>query len=215
MGALLGWRVGALPAVSTLLRYAPRMRKRCPWPADDPQMLAYHDDEWGVPVHDDRTHFEFMILESSQAGLSWRTILHKRDGYRRAFAGFDPVAVAAFDDRRIEELVQDAGIVRNRLKIRAAVSNARAFLEVQREFGSFADFLWSFVGGRPIRNAWTELSQLPAKTPEAEAASRELTRRGFKFVGPTIVYAHMQACGLVNDHLVGCYRHREVQRLRR
>jgi len=173
-------------------------------------MLAYHDDEWGVPAHDDRTHFELMILESSQAGLSWRTILNKRGGYRRAFAGFDPVVVATYDDAKIEELVNDAGIVRNRLKIRAAVSNARAFLRVQREFGSFAEFLWGFVGGKPIRNAWTELAQLPARTPEAEAASRELIRRGFTFVGPTIVYAHMQACGLVNDHLVTCYRHREV-----
>ncbi len=191
------------------------MKQRCPWPGADPQMLAYHDDEWGVPAHDDRTHFEFMILESSQAGLSWRTILNKREGYRRAFAGFDPVAVARYDDAKVEELVVDPGIVRNRLKIRAAVSNARAFLEVKRELGSFAAFLWSFVDGKPIQNAWTELHQLPAKTPEAEAASRELVRRGFKFVGPTIVYAHMQACGLVNDHLVSCYRHREVKRLAR
>jgi DNA-3-methyladenine glycosylase I len=191
------------------------MKTRCPWPGDDPLMLAYHDGEWGTPVHDDRTHFEFLVLESSQAGLSWRTILHKREGYRRAFAGFDPEAVARFDQAKIEELILDASIIRNRAKITGTVRNARAFLEVQKEFGSFSEFFWSFVGGRPIVNAWTDLRQLPALSPEAEAASKAMRQRGFTFVGPTIVYAHMQACGLVNDHLVSCSRHREVQRLRR
>jgi DNA-3-methyladenine glycosylase I len=191
------------------------MKTRCPWPGDDPLMLAYHDEEWGNPVHNDRTHFEFLVLESSQAGLSWRTILHKREGYRRAFADFDPEAVARFDEARVEELVHDASIVRNRAKINAAVKNARAFLEVQREVGSFSEFFWSFVGGKPIVNAWTELRQIPALTPAAEAASKAMRQRGFSFVGPTVVYSHMQACGLVNDHLVSCFRHREVQRPRR
>jgi len=186
------------------------MRERCPWPANDPLMLPYHDEEWGVPVHDDRRHFEFLVLEGAQAGLSWLTVLRKREGYRRAFAGFDPAAVAAFSDADVERLVADAGIIRNRLKIRGAIGNARAFLAIKEEFGSFDAFFWRFVGGRPILNRWTELSQLPAKSPEAEAASREMVRRGFRFVGPTILYAHMQACGLVNDHLVSCFRYREV-----
>ena len=191
------------------------MKTRCPWPGDDPLMLAYHDEEWGTPVRDDRVHFEFLVLESSQAGLSWRTILHKREGYRAAFAGFDPGAVASFDEARVEELVHDASIVRNRAKINAAVKNARAFLEVQRELGSFSAFFWSFVGGKPIVNAWTELRQVPAVTAEAAAASAAMRKRGFSFVGPTVVYSHMQACGLVNDHLASCFRHREVQRLAR
>jgi DNA-3-methyladenine glycosylase I len=188
------------------------MKTRCPWPGDDPLMLAYHDEEWGTPVWDDRVHFEFLVLESSQAGLSWRTVLHKREGYRRAFAGFDAAAVARFDDAKVEELVRDPAIIRNRAKINAAVKNARAFLDVQREFGSFSAFFWSFVGGAPIVNAWTELAQLPAVTAAAEAASGAMKQRGFSFVGPTVVYAHMQACGLVNDHLVSCFRYREVQR---
>ena len=191
------------------------MKTRCPWPGDDPLMLAYHDEEWGTPVRDDRVHFEFLVLESSQAGLSWRTILHKREGYRRAFAGFDPEKVAVFDEATIEELVHDSSIVRNRAKINAAVKNARAFLEVQRELGSFSAFFWSFVGGKPIVNAWTELRQVPAVTAEAAAASAAMRKRGFSFVGPTVVYSHMQACGLVNDHLASCFRHREVQRLAR
>jgi DNA-3-methyladenine glycosylase I len=197
------------------VRYPPAMATRCPWAGDDPLMVAYHDEEWGVPVHDDRLHFEFMVLEGAQAGLSWRTILHKREGYRRAFAGFDPAAVAAFDEARVEQLLADASIVRNRLKVAGAVRNARAFLAVRREAGSFSEFFWSFVGGRPTVHAWTGLDQVPAKTAAAEAASRALRERGFTFVGPTIVYSHMQACGLVNDHLVGCYRHREVGTLRR
>ena len=190
------------------------MKPRCPWAGDDPLMIAYHDEEWGNPVFDDRVHFEFLVLESSQAGLSWRTILHKREGYRRAFADFDPEVVARFDEARIEALLRDPGIVRNRAKVNATVKNARAFLAVQRELGSFSEFFWSFVGGKPIVNAWTELRQVPAVTPEAEAASRAMKQRGFSFVGPTVVYSHMQACGLVNDHLVSCYRHREVQRPR-
>ena len=187
-----------------------RMRQRCPWSADDPLMIAYHDEEWGRPVHDDRRHFEFLVLESAQAGLSWRTILHKREGYRRAFADFDPVRVASFSEADVARLLADASIVRNRRKIASAIANARAFLAVQEELGSFDALLWPFVGGRPRRNRWTSLEQLPAATPESEALSRELRRRGFSFVGPTVVYAHMQACGLVNDHLVNCFRYGEV-----
>jgi DNA-3-methyladenine glycosylase I len=173
-------------------------------------MQAYHDLEWGAPVHDDRIHFEFLVLESAQAGLSWRTILHRREGYRRAFAGFEPGVVAAFDDRMIEELRHDPGIIRNRAKIRAAVTNARAFLELQAEAGSFDAFIWSFVGGTQVVNVWTSMVQVPALSPAADALSRALKKRGFTFVGPTIAYAHMQACGLVNDHLVHCFRYREL-----
>ena len=191
------------------------MAERC-WPADDDALMrAYHDREWGVPVHDDRTHFEFLVLEGAQAGLSWRTILHRREGYRRAFADFDPARVARFTPGRVERLLHDEGIVRNRAKVESAVSNARAFLAVQEELGSFDALLWKFVGGEPIVNSWTELREIPASTPTSEAASKELVRRGFRFVGPTIVYAHMQACGLVNDHLVRCFRHRQVARARR
>lgn len=186
------------------------MRVRCPWPGDDPLMLAYHDLEWGAPVHDDRLHFEFLILEGAQAGLSWRTVLHRREGYRRAFAGFDPHVVAAYDDRIIAELLQDRGIIRNRAKVRAAVGNARAFLQVQAEEGSFDAFIWSFVNGATKINKWKTLQELPAVTPEAEALSGALKKRGFAFVGPTVMYAHMQACGLVNDHLVDCFRYREL-----
>ncbi len=186
------------------------MRIRCPWPGDDPLMLAYHDLEWGAPVHDDRIHFEFLILEGAQAGLSWRTILHRREGYRRAFAGFDPQVVAAFDERQIAELLQDTGIIRNRAKIRAAVANARAFLEVKAAAGSFDAFIWRFVDGAPKVNRWSTLQEIPAVTREAEALSVALKKRGFTFVGPTVMYAHMQACGLVNDHLVECFRYREL-----
>lgn len=184
---------------------------RCPWAGSDPQYIAYHDEEWGVPVHDERTHFEFLILEGAQAGLSWSTILKKRANYRRAFANFDPQAVAAFDDKKIEQLLGDAGIVRNRLKVTAAVRNARQFLKVQEEFGSFDAYIWSFVGGRPIVNAWESLRQLPAETAESRALSKDLKRRGFSFVGPTIMYAHMQAIGLVNDHLISCFRYDELR----
>jgi DNA-3-methyladenine glycosylase I len=163
-----------------------------------------------VPVHDDRRLFEFLILEGAQAGLSWSTVLRKRDGYREAFAGFDPVKVARFDARRIDRLLQFDGIVRNRLKVASAVGNARCFLAVQKEFGSFDRYSWAFVGGKPIVNRWREMSQVPATTPESDAFSKDLRRRGFKFVGSTIMYAHMQATGMVNDHLVTCFRHREV-----
>lgn len=183
---------------------------RCPWATDDPLYIAYHDREWGVPLHDDRALFEFLVLEGAQAGLSWLTILRKRENYRRAFDGFDPAAVARFDEARVAALLDDPGIIRNRLKINAAVGNARAFLKVQDEFGSFAAYMWAFVGGRPIVNRWESLRQVPAQTTESRALSQDLKRRGFSFVGPTIMYAHMQAVGMVNDHLVGCFRHAAV-----
>ena len=183
---------------------------RCPWCGGDPLYVAYHDREWGVPVRDDRALFEFLILEGAQAGLSWLTILRKREAYRKAFEGFDPARVAAMNGRTVRRLLADPGIVRNRLKIEAAIGNARAYLAVQEEHGSFAAYIWSFVGDRPIQNAWTSVSLVPATTPLAEAISRDLKQRGFRFVGPTIVYAHMQATGMVNDHLVGCFRHRQV-----
>ena len=180
--------------------------RRCPWSEGiDPAYQRYHDTEWGVPVRDDRKHFEFLLLETAQAGLSWWTILRKRENYRRAFAEFDPAKVARFDARAVTRLMQDAGIVRNRQKIEAAIANARAFLAVQEELGSFDAYVWPFVGGAPILNRWREQSDVPATTPESEALSKDLKRRGFKFVGPTIVYAHMQATGLVNDHLLGCF----------
>ncbi|MBL8448057.1 MAG: DNA-3-methyladenine glycosylase I [Zoogloeaceae bacterium] len=180
---------------------------RCPWCGDDPLYVAYHDQEWGVPVFDDRRLFEFLILEGAQAGLAWITILRKREGYRRAFADFDPATIAAFDDQDIARLLGDPGIVRNRAKISAAIGNARAFLATQAEFGTFARFLWDFVGGAPLVNHWTDLAQVPARTEISDALARALKARGFKFVGSTICYAHMQAVGMVNDHLVGCHRH--------
>ncbi len=173
-------------------------------------MWTYHDREWGVPVHDDRKHFEFLVLEGAQAGLSWSTILDKREGYRRAFADFDAEAVARFTPARIAKLLADPGIVRNRLKIACAVSNARAFLAVQDELGSFDAFIWQFVDGRPIVNRWKTSAEIPARTRESDALAKELARRGFKFAGSTIMYAHMQACGLVNDHLTSCFRYRLV-----
>ena len=178
--------------------------KRCGWAGTDPRMIAYHDEEWGVPVHDDRLLFEFLTLEGAQAGLSWSTILNKRDAYREAFANFDPARVARFDRRRIERLLTNAGIVRNRLKIESTVSNARAFLDVQREHGGFDRFVWGFVGGAPRANRWRSLRYVPARTPESDALSKGLAQRGFRFVGSTICYAFMQATGLVNDHLVSC-----------
>lgn len=187
---------------------------RCAWVTDDPLYIEYHDREWGVPVCDDRRLFEFLVLESAQAGLSWLTILKKRENYRRAFAGFDPEKVARFNKRSIERLLGDAGIVRNRLKIEAAINNARCFLEVQGEFGSFAEYAWSFVGGKPIQNRWRRDADIPAITPEAEAWANDLKRRGFRFLGPTICYAHMQATGMVNDHLTGCFRYRQVMEQR-
>lgn len=173
----------------------------------DDDYLRYHDVEWGVPVHDDRTHFEFLILEGAQAGLSWSTILRKRAGYRRAFAGFDPQRVAHFNRRSVERLLGDPGIVRNRLKIEAAINNARRFLEIQEQFGGFDGYVWRFVNGEPIVNRWRRVDQVPATSPESDALSKDLKSRGLKFVGSTIVYAHMQATGLVNDHLVGCFRY--------
>ena len=183
---------------------------RCPWSEGvDEQYLSYHDTEWGVPVRDDRRHFEFLILESAQAGLSWRTILRKRAGYRRAFAGFDAGRVACFNRRSVERLVADPGIVRNRRKIEAAIGNARYYLAIQEEFGSFTDYVWRFVGGEPIVNRWRAQSEVPATSAESDLLSRDLKARGFKFVGSTIVYAHMQATGLVNDHLIDCFRYAE------
>jgi len=190
---------------------------RCPWASDKsgPRYVKYHDEEWGVPVHDDIIHFEFIVLDGAQAGLSWSTILNKRENYRRAFAGFDPRKVARFDGRKIQKMLEDEGIVRNRLKIESAVKNARAFLKVQKEFGSFDKYIWQFVGGKTIENRWKTAKQIPCETPESEAMSRDLKKRGFTFVGPTICYAYMQAAGMVNDHLVSCFRHGEVLKRRR
>jgi DNA-3-methyladenine glycosylase I len=185
-------------------------KTRCPWAGADPLYLAYHDEEWGVPLHDDRALFELLSLEGAQAGLSWITILRKRPAYRRAFARFDPRKVARFDRGRTRALLRDPGIVRNRLKVEGTVRNARAFLEVVREQGSFDRYLWSFVGGKPIRNRWRSMPEVPAETAESRAMSKDLRRRGFTFVGPTICYAFMQAAGLVNDHTVGCFRYAEL-----
>jgi DNA-3-methyladenine glycosylase I len=185
-------------------------RIRCGWCLAFPAYMRYHDEEWGVPLQDDGRLFEFLILEGAQAGLSWSTILNKRAGYRRAFAGFYARKVARFGAQDVERLMQDAGIVRNRLKIESAISNARAFLAVQKEFGSFAAYLWQFTGGKPIINRWKSLKEVPASTPESDAMSRDLKKRGFRFVGSTICYAHMQATGMVNDHLTTCFRHAEL-----
>jgi DNA-3-methyladenine glycosylase I len=181
-------------------------KKRCGWAGEDPLYCAYHDTEWGVPVHDDQRLFEFLILEGAQAGLSWITVLRKRENYRKAFAGFDPIKVARFDEARRERLMQNEGIIRNRLKIESAVINAKVFLKVQKEFGSFDAYIWSFVGGQPLINAWATLKDVPASTSESDAMSKDLKKRGFKFVGSTICYAFMQACGLVNDHVGTCFR---------
>jgi len=184
-----------------------RMPERCPWAAaGDPKYAAYHDREWGVPQHDDRVLFEFLLLEGAQAGLSWSTILNKRENYRKAFAGFDPRKVARFDKARIRKLLADPGIVRNRLKVESAVTNAQAFLEVQREFGSFDAYIWRFVGGKPIQNARKDGKSVPASTAESDAMSKDLKKRGFRFVGSTIMYAFMQATGMVNDHTTACFR---------
>lgn len=190
-------------------------KRVCPWAGDDPLMRRYHDVEWGVPVHDDRCLFEFLTLEGAQAGLSWSTILRKRESYRKAFADFDPPRVARFDARRRALLLKNPGIVRNRLKIESTVSNARAFLDVRKEFGSFDSYVWRFVNGKPIQNRRTSLHSIPARTPESDALSADLKKRGFRFVGPTIIYAFMQAVGMVNDHEVSCYRHRELAGRRR
>jgi len=183
---------------------------RCPWPRSE-IAIRYHDEEWGVPVHDDRKHFEFLMLEAAQAGLSWEIVLRKREGYRVAFAEFDPEAVAKFDADRVDALVLDPGIVRNRKKIEAAVGNARAFLRVRDEFGSFDTYLWQFVEGHPVMNAWERIEEVPARTPLSDAVSADLRQRDFRFVGSTICYAHLQATGLLNDHLVSCFRHAEIR----
>ncbi len=180
---------------------------RCEWAGGDPLYVTYHDDEWGVPVHDDRRLFEMLCLEGAQAGLAWITILRKRENYRMAFDNFDPVKVAGYDEAKVAALLTDPGIVRNRLKVNAFIRNARAFLAVQAEFGSFNAYIWQFINGAPIVNHWRSLRELPAQTPQAQAMSKDLKRRGFTFVGPTICYAFMQACGLVNDHIIDCFRH--------
>lgn len=185
---------------------------RCEWCIKDPLYIQYHDEEWGVPVHDDQKLFEFLILEGAQAGLSWLTILRKREGYRKAFADFDVEKVARFTEKRIEKLLQDPAIIRNNLKVRSAVTNAKAFLEVQEEFGSFDKYIWQFTDGKVITNKWKTLKELPARTKESDEMSKDMISRGFKFVGSTIMYAHMQATGMVNDHLVGCFRHKELHR---
>jgi len=182
---------------------------RCPW-AKTEEYILYHDAEWGVPVHDDRTLFEFLVLEGAQAGLSWETILKKRENYRTAFDHFDPESVAGYGRKKVKELLANAGIIRNRLKIEAAITNAQAFLAVQKEVGPFDRYIWSFIGGQPKQNSWKSPADVPARTPESDALSKELKRRGFKFVGSTICYAIMQAVGMVNDHLVDCFRHSEL-----
>ena len=187
-------------------------KPRCQWSAGvNALYIDYHDREWGVPQHDDRVLFEFLVLEGAQAGLSWSTILNKREGYRKAFSGFDPAKVARYDKARIEKLLQDPGIVRNRLKVESAVVNAREFLKVQREFGSFDAYIWQFTGGKPINNSWKAMKQVPASTKVSDAISKDLRSRGFKFVGSTIMYAHMQATGMVNDHTVDCFRWKQLQ----
>jgi len=187
----------------------PRQSSRCPWPTDG-LYVRYHDEEWGVPVHDDRRLFEFLVLEGAQAGLSWHIVLKKRENYRRAFDGFDPEIVARYSAARTKKLLNDPGIIRNRLKIQSAVQNARSFLKVQEEFGSFDAYIWRFVGGRPVVNFWKSMKSVPARTGISDKMSKDLRQRGFNFVGTTICYAHMQATGMVNDHLVDCFRHKQV-----
>jgi len=186
---------------------------RCPWPGNNPLMIAYHDEEWGVPLHDDQKIFEFMILDAFQAGLSWQTIINKRENFRNAFSGFDVNLIAQYNENDFERLMNDAGIIRNKAKIRATIGNAMAFIEVQKEFGTFDRYIWQFTGGKSILNQWEMLSELPAKTPVSDAMSKDLLKRGFKFVGSTICYAFMQAAGMVNDHLVSCYRYHEITKM--
>ncbi|MBI3815354.1 MAG: DNA-3-methyladenine glycosylase I [Nitrospinae bacterium] len=185
-------------------------KARCEWPTSDPLLVKYHDKEWGVPIENDRKIFEFLVLESAQAGLSWITVLRKREGYRKAFAGFDPKKVAQFTKRDIARLLKNPGIIRNRLKIEATINNAKRFLEIQKEFGSFSKYMWSFVKGKPIDGKRKRLKDLPAITKEAEIWAKDLKKRGFKFLGPTICYAHMQAVGMVNDHTIDCFRYAEI-----
>lgn len=186
------------------------MKKRCEWVGEEPLYLSYHDNEWGVPVHDERKQFELLTLEGAQAGLSWLIVLKKRENYRKAFDNFDPVKIAAYDERKIKELLSNEGIIRNRLKIESAIQNARAFLAVQEEYGSFDAYLWQLVGGRPKINAWKTMEDIPSKTPESDEMSQTLKKKGFKFVGSTICYSHMQAVGMVNDHTVDCFRYMEL-----
>ena len=189
-------------------------KSRCAWVGTNELAMDYHDHEWGVPPHDDRKLFEFLILEGAQAGLSWLTILKRREGYRQAFAGFDPAMVAAFDERDQSRLLSDEGIIRNRLKVQAAIVNAQQFLRIVKEFGSFDEYQWRFVDGKPVQNSWRLMAELPVATPQAESFSKDLKKRGFKFVGPTIIYAHMQATGMVNDHTTDCFRYEEIKGLR-
>ncbi|UCE07150.1 MAG: DNA-3-methyladenine glycosylase I [bacterium] len=184
--------------------------ERCPWPGNDELYLKYHDEEWGVPVHDDQKHFEFLVLEGAQAGLSWSTILKRRENYRKAYDNFDPVKVANYDQSKIEQLLNNAGIIRNRKKIESSINNAKRFLEVQQEFGSFDNYIWSFVDHKPVVNSWKTLAEIPATTELSDQISKDLKKRGFSFVGSTIIYAHIQAIGLVNDHLVSCFRYRQL-----
>jgi DNA-3-methyladenine glycosylase I len=196
------------------LRSGVMVAKRCGWVSGgDSLMLAYHDREWGVPVHDDHKHYEFLVLEGAQAGLSWSIVLKKREGYRRAFSQFDPARVARYTEKRIRKLLQNPAIIRNRLKVASAVTNARAFLAIQKEFGSFDAYAWRFVDGRPKVNCWKTTRAIPATSPESDAFSKDLKLRGFRFVGSTVIYAHMQAVGMVNDHLMECFRYRELRRL--
>lgn len=185
--------------------------KTCSWPGNNPLMMEYHDKEWGVPVHDDQKHFEFMVLDAFQAGLSWAIVLNKREGFRKAFANFEIAKVAKFDEKIIQELLMDASIIRNRQKIRATINNAQRFLEIQKEFGSFDQYIWQFTDYKTKVNKWISTDQIPATTPESDAMSKDLKKRGFKFVGSTICYAYMQAAGMVNDHLVGCFRYKELK----
>jgi DNA-3-methyladenine glycosylase I len=189
------------------------MNKRCDWCGTEPIYVDYHDKEWGVPVHDDRMHFEMIILDGAQAGLSWITILKRRDSYREAFDNFDAVKVSRYDDKKVEKLLTNPGIIRNRLKVNSAVKNAQAFLKIQEEFGSFDDYIWQFVNHKTIQNKWKKMSELPAKTAESDAMSKDLKKRGFSFVGSTICYAYMQAAGMINDHITNCFRYKEVKKL--
>lgn len=183
---------------------------RCPWCGSDPLCVKYHDEEWGVPVHDDRKHFEFLVLESAQAGLSWLTVLRKRENYRLLYDDFEPEKVAVYDESKVLELLGNAGIIRNRKKIEASITNARCFLEIQQEFGSFDTYIWGFTKEKPVVNNWAQLSELPAKTELSDTIAKDLKKRGFKFLGSTIIYAHLQAIGIINDHLVDCFRYNEV-----
>ncbi|MCX8104327.1 MAG: DNA-3-methyladenine glycosylase I [Ignavibacterium album] len=189
-----------------------KSKSRCPWPKDDELMIKYHDEEWGVPVHNDKKLFEFLLLEGFQAGLSWKTILYKRENFRKAFDNFDFNKIAKYDKRKINSLLKDAGIIRNKLKIQAAVTNAKAFIQIRKEFGTFDKYIWSFVNNKPIINQFTSLKELPAKTELSDKISDDLKKRGFKFVGSTVIYAHMQATGMVNDHLVSCFRQKSLQK---